>query len=75
MHTDQVVCDRDREKSKEQAVCRGAHLSEVGVGETVLLRQDKTDKFSTTFNATPHKIISRTGNKVVVESPTGARYA
>ena len=44
------------------------------VGDTVLLRQDKTDKFSTTFNATPHKIISRTGNKVVVVSPTGVYY-
>lgn len=79
MHTDQEVCDRDTEqkaKSKLYAdTRRGAQQSEVSVGDTVLLRQDKTDKFSTTFNATPHKIISRTGNKVVVESPTGARYA
>ena len=56
VHTDQEVCDHDTEqkaKSKLYAdTCRGAQLSEVSVGDTVLLRQDKTDKFSTTFNAT-----------------------
>lgn len=79
VNTDQEVCDRDTEqkaKSKLYAdTRRGAQQSEVSVGDTVLLRQDKTDKFSTTFNTTPPKIISRTGNKVVVESPTGARYS
>lgn len=78
-NTDLEVCDRDNEqkaKSKLYAdTRRGAQQSEIGVGDTVLLRQDKTDKFTTTFNATPHKIVSRTGNKVVVEAPTGARYA
>ena len=79
VHTDHEGCDRDtaqKAKSKLDAdKCRGAQLSEVSVGDTVLLRQDKTEKFSTIFNATPHKIISRTGNKAGVESPTGARYA
>ena len=78
-NTDLEVCDRDTEqkaKSKLYAdTRRGAQQSEAGVGDTVLLRQDKTGKLTTTFNATPHKIISRTGNKVIVESPTGARYA
>lgn len=47
----------------------------MSVGDIVLVRQDKTDKLTTTFNASPHKIISKTGNKVVVQSPTGAQYA
>lgn len=78
-HTDQEVCDRDTEKKAKSKMyadsSRGAQHSEVSVGDTVLVRQDKTDKLTTTFNATPHRIISKTGNKVVVESPTGAQYA
>lgn len=78
-HTDQELCDRDTEQKAKSKIYadmrRGARQSEVTVGDTVLLRQDKADKFTTTFNATPHKIISKTGNKVVVESPTGAQYA
>ena len=45
------------------------------VGDQVLLKQDKTDKFSTTFNKTPHKVISKDGNNVVVRSPSGATYS
>lgn len=78
-HTDQEVCDRDSEQKAKSKVyadtTRGARHSEVSVGDTVLVRQDKTDKLTTTFNATPHKIISKTGNKVVVQSPAGAQYA
>ena len=53
---------------------RHASYSEVALGDEVLLKQDKTDKLSTTFNATPHKVIAKSGNSVVVESPSGARY-
>ncbi len=41
----------------------------------MLVRQDKTDKFTTTFHSTPHKVIHREGNSVIVQSPTGAKYA
>ena len=72
-----VIVTEQKVKSKLYAdTHRGAQLSEVNVGDTVLLRQEETDKLSTMFNATPHKIISRTENMVVVvESQTGARYA
>lgn len=40
---------------------RGAQYSKVDVGDTVLIQQDKVDKFTTPFKAPPHK--------VVVESP------
>ena len=71
-----VIVTEQKAKSKLYAgTRRGAQLSEVSVGDTVLFRQDKTDKFFTTFNTTPHKIISGTGNNVVVGSPTGARFA
>lgn len=53
---------------------KGAQQSDASVGDTVLLRQDTTDKFSTTLSLTPHKIISKTGNKVLVEYPTRAQY-
>ena len=45
------------------------------MGDQVLLKQDKTDKFTTAFNKTPHKVISKDGNNVVVESPSGATYS
>ena len=73
------VRDRDSEhKGKSKLYTderRRAQCSEVEVGDTVLVRQDKVDKFTTPFNATPHKVVSRTGSQVIVGSPTGARYA
>ena len=72
------VRDRDAEqKGKAKLYAderRGARYSQVDVGDTVLIQQDKVDKFTTPFNATPHKVVNKTGNQVVVESPTGARY-
>ena len=54
VHTDQEVCDCDTElkaKSKLYAdTHRRAQLSEVSVGDTVLLSQDKTD------NSPPHSM-------------------
>ncbi len=48
-----------------------AEYSSVAVGDRVLIRQDKTNK----FNATPHTVIRKAGNKITVESPTGAQYS
>lgn len=36
-----------------------AKPSDVLVGDQVLLKQDKTDKFTTTFNKTPHKVLAK----------------
>lgn len=41
----------------------------------MLVKQDKINKFTTTFHSTPHKVVRREGNSVVVQSPTGAKYA
>lgn len=72
------VRDKDAEqKGKAKLYAdeqRRAQYSKVDIGDTVLIQQDKMDKFTTPFNATPHKVVSKTGNQVVVESPTGARY-
>ncbi len=40
-----------------------------------MIRQDKSNKFTTPFNATPHTVIRKAGNKITVESPTGAQYS
>ncbi|CAL9687298.1 unnamed protein product [Knipowitschia caucasica] len=72
------VRDRDAEQKGKAKIYaderRGAQYSKVDIGDTVLVQQDKIDKFTTPFNATPHKVVSKIGNQVVVESPTGARY-
>lgn len=72
------VRDKDaEEKGKAKLYAderRKAQYSKVDIGDTVLIQQDRVDKFSTPFHPTPHKIVSKTGNQVVVESPTGARY-
>lgn len=73
------VRDRDAEqKGKAKLYAderRGAKDSNVGIGDTVLVHPEKSDKFTTPFNPTPYTVVSRTGNQVVVESPTGAQYA
>ena len=38
-------------------------------------KKDKTDKLSTAFNPNPFKVVSTTGNSLVVESPTGNQYS
>lgn len=72
------VRDKDaEEKGKAKLYAderRKAQYSKVDIGDTVLIQQDRVDKFSTPFHPTPHKIVSKTGNQVVVESPTGAHY-
>jgi len=52
-----------------------AKYSDVTVGDQVLLKQDRIATFSTTFNKTPHQVISKDGNNVVVKSPSGATYS
>ncbi len=73
------VHDYDTEKKGKYKRCADEHLkaeySSVTVGDRVLIRQDKTNKFTTPFNATPHTVIRKAGNKITVESPTGAQYS
>ena len=75
METRDVDAER-KGKSKIYADNKNrAKHSDVTVGDQVLLKQDKVDKFSTTFNKTPHKVIKKNGNNVVVKSPSGATYS
>ena len=50
-------------------------LVAVSVGDTVLVRQDKVYKLTTTFGATPFTVVNNNGNSLTVESPDGAQYS
>lgn len=71
--------DRDtEEKAKTKAhadKAMNAKPSDIQVGDRVLVRQEKKDKFSTPFNPTPFQVVSKTGNSVVVETPSGTQYS
>lgn len=71
--------DRDAEmKAKAKSYAderRGAQYSSVEVGDQVLVRQDKVNKFTTTFNPTPYAVVDKRGNSVIVESPSGVKYS
>lgn len=45
------------------------------IGDQVLLKQDKTHKFTTTIKKIPHTVINEEGNNVIVQSPTRTRYS
>ena len=52
-----------------------AKPSDIAVGDQVLVRQERKDKFSTPFNLTPHRVVNRTGNSVIIEAPGGTQYS
>ena len=76
---DTEVRDRDAEqkgKAKLYADARrGARHSAVSVGDKVLVRQEKVNKLTTTFGATPFTVVNKNGNSLTVESPDGAQYS
>lgn len=76
---DQEVHDRDAEqkaKTKDYAdTQRSASHSSVEIGDEVLVQQDKTNKLSTAFNPTPFKVVSKNGNSLMIEGPTGKQYS
>ena len=76
---DLEIRDRDAEvKAKTEAHAdkfMNARPSDVQVGDQVLVRQEKKDKFSTPFNPSPFQVVSKTGNSVVVESQGGTQYS
>ena len=60
-----------KQKQKEYAdKKRHARPSDIAVGDTVLVKQDKKNKLSTRFNTTPYIVISRQGSKVTAENDT-----
>ena len=75
---DQEVRDRDneaKEKGKLYADAKScARESEVKEGDTVFLRQDRENKLTPTFRPEPYRVLDKSGNSVVVESPDGVPY-
>ena len=71
--------DRDAEvKAKTKAYADkavNAKPSDITVGDQVLVKQERKDKFSTPFNPTPYRVVNKTGNSVIVEAPGGAQYS
>ena len=49
-------------------------LSDVKEGDSVLLRQDRKKKLTPTFRQEPYRVLDKSGNSVVVESPDGVQY-
>ena len=71
--------DRDAEvKGKTKAYAdkaANAKSSDITVGDQVLVRQERKDKFSTPFNTTPYRVVSKTGSSVIVEALGGTQYS
>lgn len=78
-HEDLETRDRDAENKGKSCMIadtrRNARPSPINLGDEVLVRQDKQNKLITTFNEVPHTVVSKTGNSVVVEAPSGAQYS
>ena len=72
---DQEVRDRDneaKEKGKlyaDEKCC--ARESDVKEGDK---RQERKNKLTATFRPEPYRVLDKSGNSVVVESPDGVQY-
>ena len=53
---------------------RKALKSELSVGDNVLVKQSQQNKMCTPFCTTPYKLIQKSGNQCVVQSPEGVQY-
>ena len=75
---DQEVRDRDNEAKEKGKLYadekRCARESDVKEGDTVLLGQERKNKLTPTFRPEPYRVLDKSGNSVVVESPDGVQY-
>ena len=75
---DEEVRDRDRDKKgkmKEYADrTRDAEGNSLVVGDKVLLKQQRLNKWTTPFESRLYELIDKRGNSVLVESPEGTQY-
>ena len=75
--TESEMRDRDGEmkvKVKRYAdKKRNAQESDLAPGDQVLVRQERKNKLSTPFAPEPYDVVTKTGNRVVVESPDGVQ--
>ena len=52
---------------------RNAKESDISPGDKVLVKQKRQNKLSTPFASEPHKVVTKTGNSVVIESADGVQ--
>ena len=45
-----------------------AKLSDISIGDFMMLKQRRSNKFTTNFNVKPYKVVDRKGNMVIIES-------
>ena len=71
--------DRDAEnKGKYKMYAderRHARPSEIMPGDVVLVKQDRKDKLTSTFGETPHEVVEKKGNSLIVKAPSGTEYS
>ena len=71
---------RDRDwsnklKGKAYAhACRGATLKSIQIGDTVLLKAEKSNKLSTNFCPSPFKVVQKTGTEETVRNQAGEEF-
>lgn len=72
------VRDRDwSNKLKGKAYAdarRGATPKSIRVGDAVLLKAEKSNKFSTNFRSSPFKVVEKTGSEVTVRNEAGVEF-
>ncbi|CAC5421578.1 unnamed protein product [Mytilus coruscus] len=63
---------RKKDKMKNYAdTRRNAEPSDLKIGDTVLVRQDKQNKLSTPYNSNPYKIVERNGTMLTAKRDDG----
>ena len=69
---DHEVHDRDAEQKANSKAYADIHHraspSSIELGDEVLVQKDKTNKLTSAFDPNPFKVVSKTGNSLVVES-------
>lgn len=70
--------DKDSESKQKRVdyadARRGARGNDIVPGDTVLLKQRKANKLTTTFEDEQYEVTSKSGSEVVVTSPEGVDY-
>ena len=61
---------------KDYSDTRHHHVpSKTAVGDIVLLKQQRTNKLSTTFNPEPVRVVARNGSMLVLRKRNGVEFA
>ena len=75
---DQRVRDIDKEAKERGKLYAdeksGARESDEKEGDRILLKQEQTNKLTPTLRPAPFRVLEKTGNSVVADSPEGVQY-